>query len=187
MTHRSSPPPPDFSNSRAHFSHRKRTDVNLLKTFWMLTLTFCIFSLNTDCILSSTKGYAQIFFKNNCIFGRAGSSLLHRLVESGDCSRAVRRGLLIAVASLVVQRRPRGLWASGAAVRGLSSYGSRLESTGSLIVVHRFSCSASCGIFPDQEFNQCLLHRQVDSLSLSECLLHRQVDSLSLSTREAPS
>ena len=103
MTHRSSPTPPDFSNSRAHFSHRKRTDVNLLKTFWMLTLTFCIFSLNTDCILSSTKGYAQIFFKNNCIFVSAGSSLPHRLVESGDCSRAVGRVLLIAVASLVMQ------------------------------------------------------------------------------------
>ena len=33
---------------------------------------------------------------------------------------------------------------------------------------HRLSCSAACGIFPDQELNPCLLHWQVDSLPLSE-------------------
>ena len=34
---------------------------------------------------------------------------------------------------------------------------------------HGFSCSTACGIFPDQGWNLCLLHRQVDSY-----LLHRQ-------------
>ena len=36
-----------------------------------------------------------------------------------------------------------------------------------LVVAHTLSCSAACGIFPDQGLNPCLLHWQVDSLSLS--------------------
>ena len=36
-----------------------------------------------------------------------------------------------------------------------------------MIVVHRLSCSATCGIFLDLGSNPCLLHRQVDSLQLS--------------------
>ena len=43
----------------------------------------------------------------------------------------------------------------------------RLQSTGSIVVVHRLSCSAACGIFPDEGLNLCLLHWQVDSLPLS--------------------
>ena len=41
-----------------------------------------------------------------------------------------------------------------------------LQSTGSIVVVNGFSCFA-CGIFPDQGWNPCPLHRQVDSLPLS--------------------
>ena len=37
----------------------------------------------------------------------------------------------------------------------------------SLVVVHGLSCSAACGIFPDQVSNPCLLHWQMDSLPLS--------------------
>ena len=33
----------------------------------------------------------------------------------------------------------------------------------SLVVVHRLSCPAACGIFLDQETNPCPQHRQVDS------------------------
>ena len=55
--------------------------------------------------------------------------------------------LLSAVASLVVEHRP--------------------YSTDSVIVAHRLSCSATCGIFPDQRSNPWLLHGQVDSLPLS--------------------
>ena len=54
----------------------------------------------------------------------------------------VVRGLLIAVASLVVEH---GLW-----------------SAGSVVVVHGPS-SAACGIFPDQGSNLCPLHWQGDS------------------------
>ena len=43
----------------------------------------------------------------------------------------------------------------------------RLWSTGSVVVTHRLSCSTACGIFPDQGLNHCLLHWQLDSLSLS--------------------
>ena len=44
----------------------------------------------------------------------------------------------------------------------------RLLSTGSVVVAHGLSCSTSCGIFLDQTLNQCLLHWQADSLSMSQ-------------------
>ena len=37
---------------------------------------------------------------------------------------------------------------------------------GSVVVAHRLSCSAACGIFPDQGSNPCPLHRQADSQPL---------------------
>ena len=43
----------------------------------------------------------------------------------------------------------------------------RLWSTGSIVVAHRLTCSAACGIFLDQGSNLCLLHLQADSLPLS--------------------
>ena len=46
----------------------------------------------------------------------------------------------------------------------LRSTGSR--STGSVIVAHGPSCSAACGIFPDQGSNPCPLHWQADSQPL---------------------
>ena len=60
-------------------------------------------------------------------------------------------------------------------VRALSSCGKRgpllLRSTGSrhagsVIVAHGPSCSAACGIFPDQGSNPCPLHWQADSQPL---------------------
>ena len=38
-----------------------------------------------------------------------------------------------------------------------------LQSTGSVVVAHRLSCFAACGIFPDQGSNLCPLHWQADS------------------------
>ena len=54
---------------------------------------------------------------------------------------------------------------------GFSSCGTRasvvvargLQSTGSVVVAHGLSCSAACGIFPDQGSNPCPLHWQADS------------------------
>ena len=73
------------------------------------------------------------------------------------------RGLLIAVASLVVEHRlqARGLqqlWHVGSVV-----VVRRLQSAGSVVVAHGLSCSPACGIFPDQGSNPCPLHWQVDS------------------------
>ena len=46
----------------------------------------------------------------------------------------------------------------------LRSTGSRCA--GSVVVAHGPSCSAACGIFPDQGWNPCPLHWQVDSQPL---------------------
>ena len=46
----------------------------------------------------------------------------------------------------------------------LRSTGSR--HAGSVVVVHGPSCSAACGIFPDQGSNPCPLHWQADSQPL---------------------
>ena len=46
----------------------------------------------------------------------------------------------------------------------LQSTGSRR--TGSVVVAHGPSCSAACGIFPDQGSNPCPLHWQADSQPL---------------------
>ena len=46
----------------------------------------------------------------------------------------------------------------------LQSTGSR--SAGSVVVAHGPSCSAACGIFPDQGSNPCRLHWQADSQPL---------------------
>ena len=46
----------------------------------------------------------------------------------------------------------------------LRSTGSRLA--GSVVVAHGPSCSAACGIFPDQGSNPCPLHWQADSQPL---------------------
>ena len=46
----------------------------------------------------------------------------------------------------------------------LQSTGSRRA--GSVVVAHGPSCSAACGIFPDQGSNPCPLHRQADSQPL---------------------
>ena len=46
----------------------------------------------------------------------------------------------------------------------LRSTGSRCA--GSVVVAHGLSCSAACGIFPDQGTNPCPLHWQADSQPL---------------------
>ena len=81
----------------------------------------------------------------------------HRLflvVKSGIYSLAVVRGLLIVVASLVAEHGLQGTQASVVL---------RIQSTGSVLVVHGFSCSAACGIFPEQGSSLCPLHWQENS------------------------
>ena len=50
------------------------------------------------------------------------------------------------------------LWLVGSIAAALG-----LQSTGSVAVAHRLSCSEACGIFPDQGSNPCLLNWQMDS------------------------
>ena len=61
------------------------------------------------------------------------------------------------------------LWCAGFSLRWLLLLwllllwlaGSRAQA--SVVAVHGLSCSAACGIFPDQGSNPCPLHWQVDS------------------------
>ena len=55
--------------------------------------------------------------------------------------------------------RALGAWASVVVARGL-------QSADSVVVAHGLSCSAACGIFPDQGSNPCPLHWQADSQPL---------------------
>ena len=74
--------------------------------------------------------------------------------------------LLIAVASLVAEH---GLQAHRLQqLRHAASVdvAHGLQSAGSVVVVHRLSHSAACGIFPDQGSIQCPLHWQVVSQPL---------------------
>ena len=110
------------------------------------------------CFLSQSRHYLGIFLKINlfiylfmalfglCCHAQAFSSFGKR----GLLFIAVR-GLLIAVASLVVECRLQA--------RGLQ----QLWHMGSVVVVHGLNCSVACRIFPDQGSNPCPLHWQADS------------------------
>ena len=56
-----------------------------------------------------------------------------------------------------------GTQASVAVVAGSVVLVLGLWSMGSVVVVHRLSCSITSGIFPDQGSNQCPLHCKSDS------------------------
>ena len=71
---------------------------------------------------------------------------LSLVVESGDHSSSRCAGL-----SLL---RPLLLWSTGS------------RRAGSVVVAHGPSCSAACGVFPDQGLNPCPLHWQSDSQPL---------------------
>ena len=70
--------------------------------------------------------------------------------------------------------RAQQLWCTGSRARGLQQLwlaglvgvACGLQSAGSVVVAHGLSCSAACGIFPDQGLNPCPLHWQVDSQPL---------------------
>ena len=68
--------------------------------------------------------------------------------------------LFTSVASLIAEGGMKSMQASVVVVP-------RLLITGSIIVVYLQSCFSTCGIFPDQGMNPCLLHWQMDSLPMS--------------------
>ena len=100
------------------------------------------------------------FFLIRLFLACAGFSLLHVgfsvVAESRGSSLVAVHRLLIAVASLVAEH---GLW--GARASAVSGPG--LQSTGSIVVVHRLSCSTARGTFPGQTSSPRLLHWQVGS------------------------
>ena len=106
----------------------------------------------------------HLFFINLFIylFGCIGSSLLFSSCSERGLLFTVVCRPLIAVASLVAKHRlqVRGLhqlWHAGSVVMAR-----RLQRASSGVVAQGLSCSAACGIFPDQGLNPCPLHWQVD-------------------------
>ena len=71
------------------------------------------------------------------------------------------------MASLVAERRLWGVWASVVVALRLGSCGFLAREPASVAVVHKLSFYATCGTFPGQGSNLCLLYWQVDSLPLS--------------------
>ena len=60
-----------------------------------------------------------------------------------------------------------GAQALGAPALSCCRWTRQQQLPGSIAVAHGLSCSAACGIFPDQGSNSCLLHWQANSLPLS--------------------
>ena len=102
-------------------------------------------------------------------FGCVGSSVLHvgflqlrRVGATLPCSaRASHRGDFSCCGA-----RALGARASVVAAHGLSSCGSQAQQlwlVGSVVVVHRLSCSTACGISLEHGSNPCPQHWQADS------------------------
>ena len=113
--------------------------------------------------------YSSQFF-NILFFGYTGSPLLHRLFSSygepGLLSSCGVRGFSLRWLLLLPSTGSRvcglqQLWHLGSVgwLIGSREQGQQLWCTGLVAV--------TCGIFPDQESNQCLLHWQVDSLPVN--------------------
>ena len=119
--------------------------------------------------------YTPLFFLSNFIYvflavlGLRCCADLSPIVEGG-CSLFAAHRLLIVVASLI--ERP-GLY-----------------SIGSTVVGQGLTCSAACGILPDQGWSPCFLHWQADPLPLRHqgSLLRegRRFKSLSLTLTLTP-
>ena len=78
-----------------------------------------------------------------CVAARAFSSCRERgLLSSCRVQASCGGGSTLEL----VEHRLEGALASGAAAPGLSSCGPGLWSTGSVVVVHRLSCSMACGV-----------------------------------------
>ena len=81
--------------------------------------------------------FESFFFSLHWVF--VAALRLSLVVASGDYSPVAMLGLLISVASLFVEHRLYGVWAS-------------------VVAALRLSCSMTCGIFLDQGWNPCPLH-----------------------------
>ena len=113
--------------------------------------------------------FVILFYFILFIFGCVGSSLLHvgflQLRRAGVTLRCGARASHCSGFSHC-GARALGARASVVAAHGLSIVTHGLQSTGSVVVAHKLSCSTACGIFLDQGSNSCPLHWQVDSQPL---------------------
>ena len=97
--------------------------------------------------------WQPVFLMHLFIFGCAGSSLLymHCCTPFSSCG----------------EQGPMSSCGTRAShCSGFSRRAQALEHVGSVVVAHGLSCPIARGIFPDQEWNLCLLHWQVDSQPL---------------------
>ena len=115
-----------LKNSSKYQRMHKKDHVSSLFNFYLLIYLFLV-ELGLHC-------YTLAFSS----FGNGGYSLV------------VARGLLIVVASLLVEHRIQGAQASVVAAP-------EPQSVGSVTVMDKLSCSKACGIFPDQGSNPCPL------------------------------
>ena len=102
--------------------------------------------------------FINLFILFIFIFGCVGSSLLRvgflQLQRAGATLHCGAWASHCGDLSRCGARAP-GAQASAVVARGLQSAGS--------VVAHGLSCSATCGILPDQVSNPCPLHWQADS------------------------
>ena len=92
------------------------------------------------------RQFTDIFFKVFIYFGCTEFPLLH-----ADFLQLQRAGLSLPWFLLLQSTGPRCV--------GFSSCGAR----GLVLMAHGLSCSAACGIFPEQGSNPCSLHWQANS------------------------
>ena len=109
------------------------------------------------------KNYVFIYFWLWWVFVAARPFSV--VVESGDYPLVAVLRLSTAVLSCC-EAQALGAWVSVVVAVGSLVAASRLHSTDSIFWAHRFSCSATHGIFLDHGSFPCLLHWQVDSLPL---------------------
>ena len=110
------------------------------------------------------EGFSPIFFQISAsclmlIFGSTGSSLLRG--GFSNCSKRRLSSSCGALASHCPGFSCARLCSSLAVLFLLFSF--RLQSTGSVVVLHRLSCPASCSSFLDHALNWCPLHCKADS------------------------
>ena len=106
-----------------------------------------------DSLQSLCLAFCNLFL---AVLGLHCCAVFSLVSASGGSSLVVVCGLLVTVASLVVEH-----WLQDEQLQFLGSL-QRLQ-----VVTTWLSCSTVCGIFLDQGLNPCLLHWQVDSLPLS--------------------
>ena len=132
----------------------------------MYTLLYLFVFLNCFCCAgSSMRGLFLVVvgaaaLPVRCAVSLWGLSRCGAWTHRGGCSPGALRGLVVVASPFVEPRAPRHL--------GFDRPGFGAQSTDSAVVLHRLSCSAACGIFPQRGSNPCRLHRQADSYPLGK-------------------